>query len=287
MATISMDLVKQLREKTQVGMMDCKKALEETGGDLEKAVELLRKKGAAVAAKRAGNATDNGRVEAYVSQDSRSGALVQIACETDFSANTDAMKEFTISVAKEAAAENIVDTEALFGKKPELKATHEEILAKIAEKIVVQKIDAYSVDGHGIVNYYIHPGSRVGIMIELSTENDCSAHVDELKALARDICMHSAVRNPLGITPEDLDPALVAKEREIMEDQLKASGKPENMIDKIMNGKMQKFYKEVCLLHQPFIKNEDLSIQNLVDECADKIKNKITLKRFAHFVVGQ
>ncbi|MFH1832495.1 MAG: translation elongation factor Ts [bacterium] len=287
MANVSMEMVKELREKTQIGMMDCKKALEESNGDMEKAIDILRKKGAAIASKRADYATNNGRIEAYIDQNAQSGALIQVGCETDFSANTAAMQDFCLNIAKGALETKETNPEALEAKLPELKKQHDEILAKIAEKIHINKIAVLTVQTHGLINYYIHPGSQVGIIIELATEHDASKNIDELKAIARNVCMHIAVRNPLAVQPQDLDPALIAKEREIALDQLKDSKKPANILDKIIDGKINKYYSDVCLINQLYIKNEDQTIEQYIKEESGKIKNTITIKRFSHFIVGQ
>ncbi|MFH0898650.1 MAG: translation elongation factor Ts, partial [bacterium] len=269
------------------GMMDCKKALEETNGDIEKAIDLLRKKGADIAAKRADYETNNGRVEAYVATDFRSGALIEVACETDFSANTDAMKEFALHVAKSAQQENIAKPEELLQKNTALKKQLDELLAKIAEKIFISKIAFFAVDNHGIVNYYIHPGSQVGVMIELATSNDIHGSLEALKQIARDICMHIAVTRPLAIAPENVDQTLVEKEKDIVKEQLKDSKKPANILDKIIEGKLKKFYADNCLLHQAYIKNEDQTIEQYLKEQSDKLKNVISVKRYNIFVIGK
>lgn len=282
-----MDLVKELREKTQVSLMDCRKALEEAQGDIEKAIELLRKKGASVAAKRAENATDNGRIEAYVSEDFKHGSLVEVVCETDFSANTNEMKEFAIHAAKLATQDGCSDVAQLLANHQELSNHHNDILAKIAENIKIGAIKNFSVEKFGIVNAYIHPGSTVGALIELETANDGSAHVEELKQLARDICMHIAVFKPLCIAPEDLDQSLVEKERDIVKEQVAGSNKPANIIEKMIAGKLSKYYQDVCLTQQKFIKNEDVNVERQLVEVGNKIKNTIKIKRFARFMVGK
>lgn len=287
MSSINMDLVKQLREKTQVGMMDCKKALVEANGDMEAAIDILRKKGAAVAAKRAENETNNGRVEAYVSADARTGALVSIACETDFSANTEDMSNFSALVAREAAELGIEDKDALIASKSNIKDTLDELIAKISEKIEISEIAAMKVATNGIVGSYIHPGSSIGVMVELETEKDATGVVNELNTLARDICMHVAVTKPLALNPEDLDQSIIEKERAIAREQLEASGKPANIIDKIIDGKINKYCSDVCLTKQSFIKNEDISVEKLVNDVAKKIDNPTKIKRFVRLSIGR
>lgn len=292
MANISMDLVKKLRDKTQVGMMDCKKALEQADGDFEQAVELLRKKGAAVAAKRSENETLQGRVDAHIAPDYQSGSLALIACETDFSANTDAMKSFSQSVVQTVASSGKVDVESLLnqtlnGQGLTLSESLNELISKICESIKIDKVVRFNVEKHGIVNAYIHPGATVGVLIELETDKDVSSHLDELKDLSKEICMQVAVTNPLCIEPSQLPEDIVAKERQLAGEQLRASGKPEAMIEKIVEGKMQKYYSENCLIHQAFIKNDKVSIQQHADEVGKKIGASIKVVRFARFAVGR
>lgn len=293
MANVSMDLVKQLREKTQVGMMDCKKALEESNGDIEKAIEILRKKGSAVAAKRGENATTNGRVECFISSDSKTGAMVEIACETDFSAKTVDMEYFAKHTAEVAAIEAVNDSQAILSQKslknPKLviKDHLDELIAKIAESIKVSKVVLFKAGKFGMVSAYIHPGSTVGVMIEMDMEKDPAAHTEELKNVAKDICMQIAVNKPLSVSSTDLDPAAVAKEREIATEQLKLSGKPANVIEKILEGKIKKYYEDVCLLNQFFIKNDKITIQHYLDEASKKLGNKITIKQFVRIGIGR
>ncbi len=288
MSKISIDLVKELREKTQVSMMDCKKALEEADGDLEKAIILLRKKGSAVAAKRADNATDNGRIESFIAPDCKKGSLAEICCETDFSANTDDMQKFAQSVAQHACTAGIEDKQKLLASQPALQNQLNDLLAKISEKIDVKQIATYTVANHGLVNAYIHPGSTIGIMIEFTSEKEIpSAALEEVKQLAKDVCMQVAVHKPAALTPADLDPVFVAKERTLAEEQSQDGKKPANIVAKIIENRMNKLFEEICLTNQRFIKNDALTIQQLVDSVATKIGNKLTIKRFVRFSIGR
>jgi elongation factor Ts len=292
MSTVSMDLIKQLRETTQVGMMDCKKALEEAGGDLTKALEILRKKGAAVAAKRADNVTNHGRIESYVTTDGRTGALVETACETDFSANTEAMRTFATSVAEHLAHQGASDLETLMSQKHThgpltIKQMLDELVSKICESIKINRFECFGVNGHGIVNVYVHPGSTVGVMVELEADKDASSHAEELKALAKDVCMQIAVTNPLCIRPEELDPAAVEKERTLAMEQLATSGKPANVVEKIIEGKLNKFYQEVCLVSQAFIKDDKQTVAAHVDAIGKKAGLSLKIKQFKRFAIGR
>ncbi|MBU4269265.1 translation elongation factor Ts [Candidatus Dependentiae bacterium] len=293
MAEITMELIKELREKTQVGMMDCKKALIESNGDIEKAIEILRKKGAAVAQKRAGNATDNGHVESCLSKDFRKGVLLKMSCETDFSANTQDMKNFAKDVCEHIlskgckSVENLLN-EIIFNGKITIQQKLEELIAKIAESIKAEEFVLYETDNFGFVNSYIHPGANLGILIELRADKEITgANVEKLKQLTHDLCMQIAVTNPLSISSNDLDKDVIAKEQEIIKEQLLSSGKPANMVEKIMQGKLAKFYEDVCLENQVYIKNDKLKVNQLVESVSKETGLKLEIKNFTRFFVGK
>jgi elongation factor Ts len=293
MSTISMELVKKLRDRTQVGMMDCKKALEQTNGDFDQAVEILRKKGAAVAAKRAENVTNHGRIESFINAESTVGVLVESACETDFSANTQAMKEFVVGVAEHIATKSSPSVEALlkesFSKNPKISVQHylDELVAKICENTKINRFIRFDVTGHGLVNVYIHPGSTVGVMVELATDKAPQSHLEALRTLAKDICMQIAVTNPLCILSSDLDPKVVEKERALAQEQLQSSGKPAAVIDKIIQGKLEKFYQDACLMNQPFIKNDKVTVKQYIADTAKSMGMVVTVKHFKRFAIGR
>ena len=287
-----MEQVKELREKTQVGMLDCKKALEEANGNMEKAIEILRKKGTAVAAKRADNATNNGRIESWIAPDFKTGALVEVACETDFSANTPAMQEFALQTAEIAAKMNLTDPEQLLiqkslkNSKITLKEALDELIAKIAEKIKINRVVLFKATETGLVNSYIHPGSTVGVMVEITADKTINASED-LKSIIRDICMQIAVTKPLAVAPENLDKTLIEKERAIAHDQLKDSKKPAPIIEKIIDGKLNKFYEDVCLLNQLFIKNDKISVAQYLKESSTRVGINLNVKQFIRFGIGR
>jgi elongation factor Ts len=293
MAEITMELIKELREKTQVGMMDCKKALQETNGDIEKAVELLRKKGAAVAQKRAGNATDNGHIEACINENNTKGVLLRMSCETDFSANTIDMKNFAkdtcshILNKKTKTIEQLLG-EVLFNGKITIQEKLEELIAKIAESIKTEEFVMFETNLSGLVNAYIHPGANLGILIELKADKEISgANREKVQQLAHDICMKIAVTSPLAISSKDLDKNLIEKEQAIIKEQLLNSGKQPNMIEKIMLGKISKYYEEVCLEDQVYIKNDKLKIKQLLENTSKETGLKLEIKEFARFSVGK
>ncbi|MBD3273004.1 elongation factor Ts [Candidatus Dependentiae bacterium] len=294
MAKITMELIKELREKTQVGMMDCKKALQEADGDIDKAIELLRKKGAAVAQKRAGNETNNGHIESCLSPDNKKGVLLKVSCETDFSANTEDMKNFSQEICKHILNKETKDIESLLNEslfeneKITVQQRLEELISRIAESIKTEKFVYLKTNENGLINSYIHPGANLGVIIELIADKTIDEkNKNRVKELAHDICMQIAVTNPLSIRPEELDKSLLRKEQEVIREQLISSGKPENMIDKIMQGKLKKYYEEVCLENQRFIKDDKKTISQIINEVSKETDLNIKIKQFARFTVGK
>lgn len=295
MAEITLDLIKKLREKTQVGMMDCKRALIDTDGDFEAAVEVLRKKGVAVAAKRAENETNNGSITALISPDYTSGALVEVSCETDFSANTSDMHAFCALSAKAILADSqfgastpeaiaAVLASPQVGGSGTVQRALDELISKIAEKIKISRFTRYESNTN-IITAYIHPGASLGVLVELAVDHR-PADITTLVTAARDICMQIAVTNPLCILPEEVDSSLVEKEREIYKEQLRAEGKAEAMLDKIVVGKMAKFYEGVCLSRQKFIKDDSITIGAMLDGVSKKAGCTAAIKRFSRFAIG-
>ena len=297
MTKITMELIKQLREKTHVGMMDCKNALIESEGDIEKAIEILRKKGADVAQKRADKETNHGNIEACLNKDSKSGALVKIGCETDFSANTKDMKDFALNVCNhilQATPECIGEGENCLLKQKivsDEKMTVEdklnELIAKIREKIEIKEFKRFQIKKFGIINFYIHPGANLGVLLELETDQAVEQNIKKIKQLALDICMQVAVTNPLCINPSQLDEKVLEKERSLIKEQLLEQGKPENIIDKITEGKMNKFYEQTCLLNQKFIKNDKLTVKNHINQISKDTGLKKEIKNFKRMSIGK
>jgi len=297
MAKVTMELIKELREKTHVGMMDCKKALIEADGDIEKAIEILRKKGASVAAKRAGNETTNGNVAAYVTDNHKVGALVEISCETDFSANTQDMLDFAALASKVLATKKECDggtcnTECLLGQTiPETSKTFsmflDELIAKISENIKLSRCSRFDAGDNGFVNAYIHPGANIGTMIELEVEGLGVSNKEAIKQLSKDLCMQIAAANPICVDSTKLDTETLEKEKRILKEQLIKGGKPEAMIEKIMVGKLKKFYEEVCLINQKFIKQDKLSVEQHMQNVGKESGCTITVKQFKRFSIGK
>jgi elongation factor Ts len=283
---ITAELVKTLREKTDAGMMDCKKALKETGGDLDAAVAYLRQKGLAVAAKRAERATSEGAIWASISPDHQSGILLEVNCETDFVAKTPAFVELGTKLTEHLAAVALESVEELLGQPcphdTNLTVTDylNETIAKTGESIRIRHFTRYQGE---LVTAYIHHGGKIGVMLELTG----GGAAPEAVAAAKDLAMQVAATSPLAASREEISPELVAKEKAIYEAQAKDSGKPENIIEKMVVGRLEKFYKEVCLVEQTFVKNQDVTVAQFLKEVSAKLGGKeLKVKRFIRYQVG-
>jgi elongation factor Ts len=283
---ITAELVKKLRDKTNCGFMDCKKALQETKGDLEEAVSYLRQKGIAVATKRAERATTEGSVWSYLADDAKTGVLLEVNCESDFVAKTDAFVAFGQALTAQIAKTAPIDVDALLAQpwqgKPSLTVQEylNEIIGQIGENIRVRRFDIFA--GGGPVAAYIHFGAKIGVLLELAA----AANTPELQTLAKDLAMQVAATCPLAVSREGIDPTEIAKEKAIYEAQAKESGKPANIIEKMVTGRLEKFFKEVCLLGQEFVKNPDQTVMQLLNEAGAKSGGKVTVARFVRYQVG-
>ena len=249
-------LVKELRERTGLGMMECKKALVETDGDLDQAIENLRKSGQAKAAKKAGRTAADGAVVAKVSEDGKTGVIVEINSETDFVARDDNFKGFCEKVAqlvldtKEADVEKLKEANVEGGTLEEVRTA---LIQKIGENIQVRRAQVVE-SADGVVGAYIH-GGKIGVLVALQGGNE---------ELGKDVAMHVAASNPQVVNPEDVSEEVVAKEKEIFSAQAKDSGKPDEIIEKMVTGRINKFLKEVSLVEQPFVKDPDTTVGKLV-----------------------
>ncbi|MBN2592567.1 MAG: elongation factor Ts [Sedimentisphaerales bacterium] len=288
MADISAALVVKLRKMSGQGMMDCKKALQETDGDVEKAMDLLRKKGLATLAKRAGRDTSEGLVVGKTSTDGKTAALATLCCETDFVAKSDdfvatakSLTDFALACPKDEGIESILET-SVDGKTFNDLLT--EIVSKTGEKTQVGDYIKYKLDGPGLISTYIHFNEKVGTMLQVDTSNDEIADAEAIKQAASDISMHITATKPLALNKDQIDPETLEREKAIFAEQVK--GKPANIIDKIVEGKMNKFYAENCLLQQPFVKDDSKSVEQVLDEAAKQAGGQAKIRRFVRFEVG-
>jgi elongation factor Ts len=307
MAEISAKLVKQLRDKTGAGMMECKKALQEADGDIDEAEVILRKRGLAGAAKKEGRSTKQGLIASYISQDAKSGVLVEVNCESDFVARTEDFQTLAADIAAHIAeskpkvvrAEEVTEAEranfkaheALYEQKflKDQGTTVAELvkskIAKLGENINVSRFALYDVTGAGVVGSYVHTGAQIGVLLEVHAPQQAFEH-GEFKTLVHDIAMQVAAANPQCVGRENVGAAQLRKEREIQRERARGEGKPEKMLDKIVEGRMNKFYEEICLLDQPFIRENTISVGELIKTAAGKLGGDISIARFVRFKVG-
>jgi elongation factor Ts len=287
MADITAQMVKELRERTGAGMMDCKSALAETGGDMEKAVDLLRKKGLAKAAKKAGRVAADGLIGAAVS--ATKGALVEVNSETDFVARNDLFQGLVKMIADVALSAG-ADVEAIKQAKAGSITIAEALadtIAKVGENMTLRRAAALSV-GKGAVASYLHSSvsdglGRIGVLVALESTGD----TDELKRFGRMLAMHVAAANPQALDPAGLDPEVVRREKEVLADKYKAQGKPANVVDKIVESGLKTYYKEVCLLDQAFIHADDRNVAQAIKEAEGKIGAPVKVTGFVRYAVGE
>lgn len=286
MANISAQLVKELREMTGAKMMDCKKALVETEGNIEKAVEFLREKGLADAAKKSGRVAAEGIVKTYISEDNKAGSVLEFNCETDFVAANDEFIAFADKLAKMVVETSATTVEELLNEKFDGEATVSDslksLIAKLGENMTVRRFTKFSIE-NGIVKSYIHGGGRIGVLVEVACEKD-SEVLDEV---AKEVCMQIAASNPLFLGKDDVDAESMEKEKEIYRVQALNEGKPENIVEKMVVGRIQKYFKEVCLLEQPWVKDSDKSITKFLEEKSKEVGSPITVTRFVRYERGE
>jgi len=278
--------VKELREKTGCGMMDCKKALTEAGGDMEKAVELLREKGLATAAKKAGRIASEGIVNVTV--DGGVGVIVEVNSETDFVAKNEDFQNFVSSVANQIIKTNPSDVEELLAQKAidDASVTIADMLtekiAKIGENMNIRRFARFE----GVSEGYIHGGGRIGVLVNFDVDPSAAAK-DEFKTFARDMAMQVAAAFPQYVNIEDVPTEVLTKEQEILKAQALNEGKPEAIAEKMVAGRTAKFYKEVCIVEQPFIKDPDKTVKALVKEVEGQIGSSVKILQFVRFEKGE
>jgi elongation factor Ts len=276
MAEITAAAVAKLREMTNAGMMDCKKALTESNGDLDKAVDILRKKGAATATNKGTREAREGVVAQYIAPGGRLGVLVEVNCQTDFVARNEMFKAFADDVAKRLAADPKTDFEA----------DRVGMVAKIRENIQIPRHSRMEVSGNGMVAAYIHTGAKVGVLVEVGAGKEATVGAEDFKQLVKDITLQIAAGHPFAVTRDQVPADVVAKEKEIAAEQVK--NKPPQAVTKIVEGKLEKFYQTYCLVDQGFVKkNSEISVKEHVGSVAKQLGDEITIRRFVRFQVGE
>jgi len=277
MAEITPALVGQLRAMTGAGLMACKKALDETKGDLQGAVDILRKQGAAAAVKKADRAANEGLIGQAVSSNGRVGVLIEVNCETDFVARNDSFKAFVSELATKVASNASTD----------LEADRVAAVARIGENIQIRRHQRIEVQGNGLVGAYIHLGGKIGVLVELGATKEATCASEEFKQLVRDITLQIAAANPVAVSRADIPAAVIDKEKEIASQSDAIKGKPAQAVAKIVEGKLNKFFETSCLLEQGFVKNPDLKVQAHIGSVGKQLGDEITVRRFLRFPVGE
>jgi len=280
---ISAEQVKLLREKTGAGMMDCKKALTEAAGDFEKAIEVLRKKGASVAAKRAERTANEGVVLTYVSDDKKSAVMVEVNCETDFVAKSDDFQNFGKFVLDTIVKSKPANVEALLALNNDGKIISRELenlVGKIGEKITITRF-VIEISADGAVVDYVHHGSKLGVLVRVDKTGN--GDLNEMVGILKDVAMQVAAMKPLFVYREEVPKDLIEKEIEIYKELSRKEGKPEQILEKIAQGKLNKYYQENCLFEQAFIKDNTKSVSDLFKEYNKKYSTEARLVLFHRF----
>ena len=289
MAQITAAMVKELREMTGSGMMECKKALVEAEGDMDAAVDIMRKKGLAAAAKKAGRATNEGAVNAFVSEDAKTGALVEVSCETDFVASNPKFTGFIADVAKVAAEAKPATVEELLAVKmgeETVEAELTELIHVMGENMKIARFTVRSTEA-GALSSYIHMGGKIGVLAEFGFEKAETAEAEAFKTFAHDVALQIAAAAPICAVREDVPADVVAHEKEIYMAQAAESGKPEAIQEKMAIGRLEKFYKGSVLTEQEFIKDSSMTIKAYAQKVSKELGDAIVVKGFDRLTRGE
>ncbi|MBS5788069.1 MAG: elongation factor Ts [Clostridioides difficile] len=285
MANITAQMVKELRETTGAGMMDCKKALQEADGNIEKAIDILREKGLSKAAKKADRVAAEGLVTIEINGDNTLASIVEVNSETDFVAKNEDFRTFVKETAEMALATANTEIEAFLNETHREGITLKEVLnnriATIGEKLDIRRFAKVSTDGQ--VAGYIHGGGKIGVIVELATDSKDP----KVLTLGKDVAMQVAAMNPKYVSRDEVDAEYIAHETEILTQQALNEGKPANIVEKMVKGRLEKELKEVCLLEQAFVKNPDLTVKQLVADVAKEVGSDIKVIKVVRFEVGE
>ncbi|MGC6427074.1 MAG: translation elongation factor Ts [Akkermansiaceae bacterium] len=287
---ITAALVKELRETTGVGMMECKNALKETEGDIQAAVKILRERGQAKAEKKAGRAANEGVIFAQIDGSGKSGIIIEVNCETDFVAKNDNFQAFVADIAgtiADGGADSAETALALSKGEGSLDEFIKTKVLEMGENLQLPRVARFDVSGEGSVASYIHLGGKVGVLIEVGAEKSESASNDAFRNLVKDLTLHIAASAPSGLSRDDIPADLVEAEKDIFRKQLEGEGKPADLIEKIIPGKLGKFYSEQCLLEQGFIKDPDTTIKALLEAKSQELDDSLSIRRFIRFGLGE
>jgi elongation factor Ts len=292
MAEISAKDVMALREQTGAGMMDCKKALAEAGGDTEKAIDILRQKGLKKSAEKASRVANEGIILTHLNETKTSGTLLEINCETDFVARNEDFVAFSKNVLNQIATtrptglDELLSSPASFNGSKTIKDSLSELTGKIGEKLEIKRFVTIDVK-NGVLAGYVHPGNKLGVIVQLTADGLDDAARSEAHALAYDMAMQTAAMNPGYVRKEDVPQDVIQKESAILREQTLAEGKPEKIVDNIVKGRLEKFYQEVCLLEQTFVKDNAKTVKDLINAFGKKVGKPVTVERFERYRLGE
>jgi len=291
MAEITAAMVKELRERTGAGMMECKKALDEAKGNIDDAIDVLRKRGIASAAKKASRSAKQGSITVVLSADRTSGAILEFNCESDFVARTEDFQTMVQELTTQVLESPAGTLRSEFLEQPyraDTTQTVSQIIAakigKIGENMQVARFE--KVEG-GLLGSYIHPGAQLGVLVQMTGASSATGSNEEIQELLRDVAMQVAAADPQFARRDEVTPAVLDRERAIQKDRARQEGKPEAIIDKMIEGRMSKFFEEFCLLEQPFIKDNALTVGQLVTDKAKKVGEPLAVARFIRYKVGE
>lgn len=294
MAEISAKLVQELRQKTGAGMMDCKKALKENEGDIEKSIEWLRQKGIASASKKSDRIAAEGLVETHIQPSGRVGVLIEVNCQTDFVARNEAFKALVKNLAEQAATadsvESLLTQPYLENQSITVDQFIKQTIAQLGENIQVRRFINFAIpeDKQGVVDSYIHTGGRVGVLVELNAETDAAAKNEEFQTLAKNAAMQvAACPNVEYVSIDEIPTEIAEKEKAIEMGRDDLANKPNNIKEKIVQGRIEKRLKEMTLLDQPFIRDQGISVEDLVKQVKGKVGEPIKVSRFVRYILGE
>jgi elongation factor Ts len=287
---ITASIVKELRDKTSAPMMDCKKVLTETNGDIEASIKLLRERGIMKSSKMADRAANEGVITARINADATSGLLLEVNCETDFVSKNESFQAFVADIADALASSTAADHDAALAHQHGEQSIEDTIKAKVGEvgeNLQFRKYVRFDAAPGGVVASYIHLGGKVGVLIEVGTTKPETRSTDTFKELIKDLTLHIAACAPKGLSREDIPQSVVDNELDIFRTRLEAEGKPANIIENILKGQIGKFFAESCFLEQCFVKDADIKISALLEAKGKELGDTLTVTRFVRFGLGE
>jgi elongation factor Ts len=290
---ISTTMIKELREATGAGVLDCKKALEATNGDVDKAVTLLRDKGLAAAAKKSSREANEGRVSVLVNKGAHVGAIVEVNCETDFVARTEEFQSFVDDLTRQvgqqsgpAGVEELLQQPFAADGERTIGEGITELVAKLGENIVLRRFDRIERNGPGLIEGYVHPGSRIGVLVQVSVDSEGVAQSPALFDVVHDLALQIAAAAPQFIAVNDIPKATIDAQRAEYEAQLVGENKPDHIKERIVSGKLDKWYEEVCLLSQLFVKESSLTVEKLLAQKSEELGDALSVEGFIRYEIG-